>query len=81
MSTPIKIYVRDWGATASQVWTSTPGKRKSGTDVEYIRKDEVAKLIEQEKEDTGIGTSEYDAGHENGRMEVIISLSEKLNAI
>lgn len=73
--------MRDWGHTAAQVWTSTPGKRNSGTDVEYIRKDELMKLIEQEKEDTGIGTSEYDAGHENGRMEVVTSLLDKLNSI
>lgn len=73
--------MRDWGHTASQVWTSTPGKRKSGADVEYIRKDEIIKLIEQEKENTGIGTCEYDAGHENGRMEVVTSLLDKLNSI
>ena len=48
---------------------------------EYIRKDVILSLLEQEKEDTGIGLCEYDAGHENGRMEVIESLTDKLNKL
>ena len=49
--------------------------------VEYIRKDVMLSLLEQEKEDTGIGLCEYDAGHENCRMELIASLTDKLNKL
>ena len=49
--------------------------------VEHIRKDALMALLEAEKEETSIGLSEYDAGHENGRMEVIMSLTEKIKAL
>ena len=48
-------------------------------DKEYISKEYLQKLLDDEKEKTGIGLSEYDAGHENGRMEVIISLTNIIN--
>ena len=47
----------------------------------YIRKDKVLKILEDEKENTGIGLSEYDAGHENGRMELIESIINKIKIL
>lgn len=42
---------------------------------------ELIALLDAEKEETSIGLCEYDAGHENGRMEVIMSLTEKIKAL
>ncbi len=41
-------------------------------------KESIIKMLDAEKEDTSIGLCEYDAGHENGRMEVIDTLKNKL---
>lgn len=41
-------------------------------------KESIIKMLDAEKESTGIGLCEYDAGHENGRMEVIDSLYGKI---
>ena len=41
-------------------------------------KESIIKMLDAEKEDTGIGLCEYDAGHENGRMELIDTLRNKL---
>lgn len=38
-------------------------------------------LLSAEKENTGIGLCEYDAGNENGRMDVINSLTDKIKAL
>lgn len=51
------------------------------TAVELAReefKESIIKMLDAEKEDTGIGLCEYDAGHENGRMEIIDSLIGKI---
>lgn len=51
------------------------------TAVELARekfKESIIKMLDAEKEDTGIGLCEYDAGCENGRMEVIDSLFGKI---
>lgn len=50
-------------------------------DVEYISKDALMSLFDAEKEETSIGLCEYDAGHENGRMEVIMTLTEKIKTL
>lgn len=42
------------------------------------QKESIIKMLDAEKENTGIGLCEYDAGHENGRMEVIDTLKNKL---
>lgn len=44
-------------------------------------KESIIKMLDAEKEDTGIGLCEYDAGHENGRMELIDTLKKKLSEI
>lgn len=49
--------------------------------VEYIRKDALLKWAEQEKSKTSIGLSEYDAGHENGRMELLNDLIDKISTL
>lgn len=41
-------------------------------------KESIIKMLDAEKEDTSIGLCEYDAGHENGRMELIDTLRKKL---
>jgi len=44
-------------------------------------KESIIKMLDAEKENTGIGLCEYDAGHENGRMELIDTLKKKLSEI
>lgn len=41
-------------------------------------KESIINMLDAEKENTGIGLCEYDAGHENGRMELIDALKNKL---
>lgn len=43
-------------------------------------KESIIKMLDAEKEDTGIGLCEYDMGHENGRMELIDTLRNKLKS-
>lgn len=50
-------------------------------NVEYIRKDLLLEWAKQEKRNTSIGLSEYDAGHENGRMELLNDLIDKINTL
>lgn len=44
-------------------------------------KESIIKMLDAEKENTSIGLCEYDAGHENGRMELIETLKKKLSEI
>jgi len=55
--------------------------KNDASNTEYIRKDAVLDLLNEEKEKTSIGLCEYDMGHENGRMEVINSFIDKLNSL
>lgn len=41
----------------------------------------IIEILNAEKEDTGIGLSEYDAGFENGRMELLECLLNKLQRL
>ncbi len=45
------------------------------------QKQRIMTLLSAEKENTGIGLCEYDAGNENGRMDVINSLTDKIKAL
>lgn len=49
--------------------------------IHYIRKDAVMKILNEEKDKTGIGVCEYDMGHENGRMEIIEAITNKINQL
>ena len=81
MEIPKKIYVREFTDSLCQMWTMQPGKKRNDKDLVYINRDELLALLDAEKEETSIGLCEYDAGHENGRMEVIMSLTEKIKAL
>lgn len=59
----------------------TGGKKKGDVDVEYIRKDTLLEWVNLEKDKTSIGLSEYDAGHENARMELLNDLIDKINGL
>ena len=49
-----------------------------GQDTAYMRMDKLVEILDEEKEETAIGISEYDKGEENGRMEVIASILQKI---
>ena len=77
MKTPDKIYMH-YGQLGLMHATEI---NVTGNDSVYISRDALMALLDAEKEETSIGLSEYDAGHENGRMEVIMSLTEKIKAL
>jgi len=82
MDSPKKIFVRvfgEWGI--ARTWSSIPTRKSNEKDLVYINRDELMALLDAEKEETSIGLCEYDAGHENGRMEVIMSLTEKIKTL
>jgi len=55
--------------------------RVYSSDICYVRKDALLEWAEQEKSKTSIGLSEYDAGHENARMELLNELITKINSL
>ena len=53
----------------------------TGQDEQYIRKDALLGWAKAEKEKCSIGLSEYDMGKENGKIEILDGLIDKLNSI
>lgn len=52
-----------------------------GQDTAYVRIDALIDILNEEKDKTIIGICEYDTGLENGRMEVIEALLQKIKAL
>ena len=75
MKAPDKIYMPN--ELLSEEWQ----RHIEGEDTEYIRKDLLLEWANLEKDKTSIGLSEYDAGHENGRMELLNDLIDKINTL
>jgi len=50
-------------------------------DIAYIRKDALLEWAKKQKEETSIGLSEYDAGYNNGRMEITNALIEQIKSL
>ena len=83
----LNTYADDYAASTIQMMTIA-GKDDDNSFEEYIKqacidaanwqKQRIMTLLSAEKENTGIGLCEYDAGNENGRMEVINSLTDKI---
>ena len=75
MGAPIRIYM------PNELLTEDWQRHIEGEDTEYIRKDAVINILNEEKEKTGSGICEYDMGHENGRMEVIEAITNKIKQL
>ena len=75
MKAPDKIYMPN--ELLSEEWQ----RHIEGDDTEYIRKDLLLEWANLEKDKTSIGLSEYDAGHENARMELLNDLIDKINTL
>ena len=75
MEAPDKIYMPN--ELLSEEWQ----RHIEGEDTEYVRKDFLLEWANLEKDKTSIGLSEYDAGHENGRMELLNDLIDKINTL
>ena len=75
MKAPDKIYMPN--ELLSEEWQ----RHIEGEDTEYIRKDLLLEWANLEKDKTSIELSEYDAGHENGRMELLNDLIDKINTL
>lgn len=86
----LNTYADEYAASTIQMM-KIAGKDDDNSLEEYIKqacidaanwqKRQIMALLNAEKENTGIGLCEYDAGNENGRMDVINSLTVKIKAL
>lgn len=78
---PDKIYVTTYSVNSAYgtKWGCWTERECAGHA--YIRKDALIDILNEEKDKTIIGICEYDTGLENGRMEVIETLLQKIKAL
>lgn len=80
MEAPNKIYLHPdiGGREFIRPWLRRAANSES---VAYVRIDALIDILNEEKDKTIIGICEYDTGLENGRMEVIETLLQKIKAL
>ena len=78
MKAPNKIYIVHDKETGGMFVNYD---KKDTNNIEYIRKDLLLEWAKEEKDKTSSGLSEYDAGHENARMELLNELIYKLDTL
>lgn len=77
MKAPNKLFIKPEKIKVEMI----PGGELPNVGIQFIRKDLLLEWAKEEKNKTSIGLSEYDAGHENGRMELLDDLIDKLNSL
>ena len=82
MAAPDKIYIAETPNKLIEIWSEEPIEPKPYiTEHEYIRKGALLGWAKAEKEKCSIGLSEYDMGEENGKIEILDGLIDKLNSL
>ena len=72
---PDKIYMPN--ELLSEEWQ----KHVEGEDTEYIRKEALLEWAREKKDQVSIGLNAYDMGEENGKVEILNALIDKLNSL